>query len=231
MQQLSSPKPLLSRDLVGRVRELEQLDEALHRAATGRPQFVMLSGESGVGKTRLCREFLQHSREQRTLFIWGRALPQDQTVPLGLFLDAFRRSMDGSDSPLLLPDQSLVPSFAFLLYLLPELAERFPDLATSMHDEQATPGRRQSVLFHEMLMGLQTLTRLHQTSLLLVLEDLHWADETSLEFLVYLALRLDMNSTSSESPTPLLVLGTYRREALVESPALLCYGICKQSDW
>jgi DNA-binding CsgD family transcriptional regulator len=220
MQQISTPKPLLSRDLVGRECELEQLGEALHRAKAGHPQFVLLSGESGVGKTRLCRAFLHQSREQHPLFFWGRALPQDQVVPFGPFLDAFRRSFDGSASPLLLPDQSLMPSFVFLLHLLPELAGRFPDLVTSILDDLLAPARRQSVLFHDMLLGLQALTGLHQTSLILVLEDLQWADETSLEFLMYLARRVDVNSTSSERSTPLLILGTYRSEALAESPAL-----------
>ncbi len=220
MEQRSSPKPLLSRDLVGRARELEQLGESLHRAAAGRPQFVLLSGEAGVGKTRLCRAFLEQSREEHSIFFWGSALPQDQEIPLGLFLDAFRRSIDRSASPLLLPDQSLVPSFAFLLHLLPELAGRFPDLASSTQDGLPAPAQRQSVIFHDMLLGLQALTRLSQAPLLLVLEDLQWADETSLEFLMYLARRLDVNSASAESPTPLLILGTYRGEALAESPAL-----------
>src|SRR6266699_1044393 len=220
MQQISTPTPLLSRDLVGRERELDQLGEALHRAAAGHPQFVLLSGESGVGKTRLCRAFLHLSREQHPLFFWGRALHQDQAVPLGPFLDAFRRSFDRSASPLLLQDESLVPSFAFLLHLLPELAGRFPALATSMLDDLPAPARRQSLLFHDILLGLQALTGLHQSTLLLVLEDLQWADETSLELLTYLARRVDVNSTSSERSTPLLILGTYRSEALAESPAL-----------
>jgi len=162
MQHISSTMPLLSRDLVGRAGELEHLGEALHRATAGRPQFVLLSGESGVGKTRLCRAFLDQVREQHPLFFWGRALPQDQVVPFGPFLDAFRRSFDGSASPFLLPDQSLIPSFAFLLQLLPELTGRFPELATSMQDELPTSARRQSVLFHDMLLGLQALTGLHQ---------------------------------------------------------------------
>ncbi len=220
MQQMSPPRPLLARALVGRERELERLGEALLRAAAGRPQFVLLSGESGVGKTRLCRAFLDQSREQPSLFFWGRALPQDQAVPLGPFLDAFRSSFDRSASPFLLPDQSLMPSFAFLVHLLPELAGRFPDLTISTQDDLPAPARRQSVLFHDMLLGMQALTRLHQPPLLLVLEDLHWADETSLEFLMYLVRRLGVNSTSAERSTPLLILGTYRSEVLAESPAL-----------
>jgi DNA-binding CsgD family transcriptional regulator len=220
MQQMSPPRPLLARELVGRAGELEQLGEALHRAAAGHPQFVLLSGESGVGKTQLCRAFLDQSQEQLPLFFWGRALPQDQAVPLGPFLDAFRRSFDRSASPFLLPDQSLMPSFAFLVHLLPELAGRFPELATSTQDELPAPARRQPMLFHDLLLGWQALTGLHQSLLLLVLEDLQWADETSLELLMYLARRLDVNSTSAEESTPLLILGTYRSEALAESPAL-----------
>jgi predicted ATPase len=124
MQQTLPIKPLLCRDLVGRERELEQLSEALHRATSGCTQFVLLSSEAGLGKTRLCRAFVQSKQVHPALRFWGRALPQGQAIPFGPFLDAFRRSLDSSASPLLLPDQSLVPSFAFLVHLLPELTGR-----------------------------------------------------------------------------------------------------------
>jgi predicted ATPase len=74
--------------------------------------------------------------------------------------------------------------------------------------------------FHRVLAGLQALLQDHTGPLLLVLEDLHWADETSLELLAFLAQRLDINAAHTEPSTPLMILGTYRREALPESPAL-----------
>src|SRR5205809_6312642 len=86
-------RPLLSRELVGREQELEQLRQAQQRAASGYPQFVLLSGEAGIGKTRLCRTLVQTSVEPALRF-WGRAHPQNQTIPFGPFLDAFRRSVD-----------------------------------------------------------------------------------------------------------------------------------------
>src|SRR6266496_5380148 len=220
MQHTLPIQPLLCRDLVSRERELEQLSEAWHRATSGCTQFVLLSSEAGLGKTRLCRAFFQSKQVHPALRFWGRALPQSQAIPFGPFLDAFRRSLDSSASPLLLPDQSLVPSFAFLVHLLPELAGRFPDLATSRQDDLPAPAWRQQVFFHDILLGLQVLTRLYQQPLVLVMEDLQWADETSLELLTYLARRLDVNSTSSEGSPPLLILGTYCSEMLAESPAL-----------
>src|SRR5207302_1665166 len=73
--------------------------------------------------------------------------------------------------------------------------------------------------------GFQALAQAQQGPLLLILEDLHWADETSLELLAFLASRLDINATSEmpanvDKPTRLMILGTYRAEALPDAPAL-----------
>ena len=91
MHYLSSPKPLLCRELVGRQHELWALGEALEQAARGQPQFVLLAGEAGVGKTKLCRVFMQASQAQQALVLFGQAISQDQALPFAPFLDAFRR--------------------------------------------------------------------------------------------------------------------------------------------
>src|SRR3954454_15554413 len=118
MQRTPTIRPLLGRELVGREQELEQLRDALWRVASGNPQFVLISGEAGVGKTRLCRAFMQSNQVQSALRFWGRALPQDQAIPFAPFLDAFRRSLDTIVISLKQGDQASLSSMAFAVHLL-----------------------------------------------------------------------------------------------------------------
>jgi DNA-binding NarL/FixJ family response regulator len=219
MHQPSNTRPLLCRELVGRDRELEELREVLQQAATGQPQFVVLAGEAGVGKTRLCRAFLEASQAQQAPVLFGQAIPQDQTLPFSPFLDAFRRSFTASPGTLTTSDPAVVTILAPLLRLLPEVAPLLPAVP-SPPGGPSTPVQQQQALFHSVLAGLQALAHTHRGPLLLVLEDLHWADETSLELLAFLAQRLDVHAAQAEPSTPLMLLGTYRAEALPEAPAL-----------
>lgn len=221
MRYLSSPKPLLCRELVGRERELLELREAFEQATRGQPQFVLLAGEAGVGKTRLCRAFVEENQAEPALVLFGQAISQDQALPFGPFLDAFRRYFSTSAGRLALSKSSLLQAnFAFLVRLLPELAPFFPGATLLRFDVSNPPVKQQQTLFHRVLAGLQALVQDHEGPLLLVLEDLHWADETSLELLAFLAQRLDVNAAQAEPSTPLMILGTYRAEALLEAPAL-----------
>jgi len=221
MRYLSSPKPLLCRDLVGRQHELQELREALEQAARGQPQFVLLAGEAGVGKTKLSRVFMEESQGQQALVLFGQAISQDQALPFAPFLDAFRRYFSTASGRLALSRSSLLQAnFAFLVGLLPELAPLFAAVSSPTLDASSPPAQQQQALFHRVLAGLQAMVQDHAGPLLLVLEDLHWADETSLELLAFLAQRLDIKRVPIEPSTPLMILGTYRREALLESPVL-----------
>ncbi len=221
MRYLSSPKPLLCRELVGRQHELWALGEALEQAARGQPQFVLLAGEAGVGKTKLCRVFMEASQAQQALVLFGQAISQDQALPFAPFLDAFRRYFSTASGRLALAKSSLLQAnFAFLLDLLPELAPLFAAVGSPTFEAAGPAVQRQQALFHRVLAGLEAMAQVHAGPLLLVLEDLYWADETSLELLAFLAQRLDVNAAQAEPSTPLMILGTYRREALPESPAL-----------
>src|SRR2546430_12847937 len=147
MHYLSSPKPLLCRELVGRKHELWALGEALGQAARGQPQFVLLAGEAGVGKTKLCRVFMEASQAQQALVLFGQAISQDQALPFAPFLDAFRRYFSTASGRLALAKSSLLQAnFAFLLDLLPELAPLFaavgsPPLPAAGPGGARPPGR------------------------------------------------------------------------------------------
>jgi len=222
MHHPSSTKPLLCRELIGREDELRELSEALQRAAGGQPQLVLQAGEAGVGKTKLCRAFMEISQASQARVLYGQAIPQDQALPFGPFLDAFRRHFSSTKRAALLADPSLAATLALLLRLLPELAPLFPDIASAHPEGVDTAIQGQQAIFHGVLSVLQALAQTGQGPLLLILDDLHWADATSLDLLAFLAHRLDMNlpPSSVEQPTPLLVVGTYRSEAISDTPAL-----------
>src|SRR3954463_11798476 len=84
-------RPLLSKELIGREAILESLPGTLDLAATGRPQLVLLAGEAGLGKTRLCQALIEHGPVPQSRPLFAPALPKDQTLPFGPFIDAFRR--------------------------------------------------------------------------------------------------------------------------------------------
>ena len=168
--------------LVGRAGALDRLREAAARP----PAVVLVEGEAGVGKTRLVEELaaVRERAGQRTVI--GRCLELREPFPLGPVLEAVR----GVEVPEL-------PAVAGALRpFLPELADRLPPAPAPLGD----PGAERHRLFrglHALLTGLGPA--------LLLIEDLHWADEPTLDFLRFLATR----------PPPGLVLaGTYRREDL-----------------
>jgi DNA-binding CsgD family transcriptional regulator len=211
-------KPLVCQALIGRETEMSLLAEALRQAEQGRPQLVMLAGEAGLGKTRLCEELAQLAAElPGAQVLWGQARLSDRAWPFGPFLDAFRRYF-GTNVGL---NQTVL---AYFLRLLPELTPFFPDIKPLELNTQGSPAQQQNQLFHTLLSGIQALIDQQACRpLLLILEDLHWADESSLEFLAFLARQLGVNGNGAAPgadypPLPIILVGTYRSELLLASP-------------
>ena len=164
--------------LIGRDAELAQAEAAL--AGRHGPRLVALVGDAGIGKTRLAAELAQRAGSRRVLR--GRAAPLAAPMPLGLFQDAVRLAPAARafGDPL---------ATGFPQRLLPELG-----------GDGAAADR--GVLFE--MASRWALTLAGRRGLLLVLEDLHLADATSLALVTHLAARL------CDAPASLLV--TYRPE-------------------
>jgi DNA-binding CsgD family transcriptional regulator len=170
--------------LVGRAAEAAQLWAAYERAQAGSPAAVVVAGEAGVGKTRLVTELLGRVRAQGALALAGGCLDVGEGVVAYAPLVEALRSLGGAVDPAGL-DRVLGGARAELARLVPELG------APAGAGVQATPGAGALTpgrLF-ELLLGV--LHRLAARGpLLLVVEDLHWADQSTRDLLGFLVRNL-----------------------------------------
>ncbi|WP_308251966.1 AAA family ATPase [Pseudonocardia sp. KRD291] len=184
------PRPGSSVGLVGRGAEQAELTAALDRAREGRAAAVLLSGDAGVGKSRLVGELAAEATAAGARVLVGRCLDVGEAslpyLPFTEVLAALRESAPG-----------LVDSRAALRRLVPGSA---PD------DDAGAPDRELARLqvFEAVLSALTEAAR--EAPVLLVLEDLHWADRSSRELVTFLLSRLGVQRV--------LVLATYRADDL-----------------
>ena len=178
---------------VGRAHELEALTSALDAAVAGHGALVELSGEAGVGKSRVVEELAHQARLRGARVLVGRCLDADASPAYLPFLD----SLDGA-----LGDDELERlagvDTALAARLLPRLGKH-PAVAGDATSERY-------LVFQALATLLERVAA--PTGAVLVIEDLHWIDQPSLALLRYLAGRLYR--------TRLLVVATYRDEGLDE---------------
>ena len=171
---------------VGREGELAELLAAFGDAQGSRGRLVMLVGEPGIGKSRLADELIGEARARGARVIVGRCWEAGGAPAYWPWVQSLRTYI-GETEPEALREQ-LADGAAVLAQLLPELCELFPDLPEppSLEPEGAR------FRFFEAVSGfLQRATRARP--LVLVLDDLHAADEPSLLLLRFVARELDGN--------------------------------------
>jgi ABC-type oligopeptide transport system substrate-binding subunit/DNA-binding SARP family transcriptional activator len=185
--------------MVGREAEMEILEQCWKRTMTGQGNFMLLSGEAGVGKSRLAFEYRQRLHARGVTTSVSRCYEFESTLPYQPIIEAMRNTFRGQKVGILQD----MPSWALggLSDLMPEIAEQYPELMPLIQRQEE---QKQTRLFESMLCLLTHLVR--NGPVLLVVEDLHWAGASTLELLHYLI----RNLTNS----PVFILGTYRSEAL-----------------
>ncbi len=188
----------------GRAAERERLVTAWKEAASGIRRVVLVSGEPGVGKTRLVTELVRTAHEQGALLLWGRCA-EELDVPYQPFAEALRHYVHSVPADQLRVE--LGPLGGELTRLIPDLDHLVPGLAEPVRTEAETERHR---LFEAVSDLLEAVSEV--TPIVLVLDDVHWADKPSLLLLRHMLRR---------PPTmPLLILATYRDTDLDRSHPL-----------
>jgi ABC-type oligopeptide transport system substrate-binding subunit/DNA-binding SARP family transcriptional activator len=191
--------------LVGREQEMALLGRCWQEAEAGRGKLVLISGEAGVGKTRLVEEFDQHVRWRGARVLWGRCFEFERVLPYQPVADALGAILPALKSSEL---QSF-PAWAVaqVTRLVPEVTEKRADVpvtpAAPAEQERARLFEATARILAEMSSG---------APILVILEDLQWASESTLQMVHYLVRYL--------SSYQALMVGTLRPEDVQEGHPL-----------
>jgi len=183
------------RCFVGRAAELAQLEETLEEALAGEVRAVTLAGEPGIGKSRTAEELAARARDRGALVVEGAGFDGDGAPPLWPWVQVLRACADACDPAQ--TDGVDALSLAVVAGAVPELAagrRRLPAVPP------LEPAAERFRLLDAIARLLYAVAR--RQPLLVVLDDLHWADVASL-LLLQLVLR-------SRTAAALMVLGAYR---------------------
>ncbi len=175
-----TPLSQLVRDhLVGRRSELQQLEQQWQGALQGRALLVTISGEPGVGKTRLADEFMRGIQNSGAVVLRGGSYEYEATTPYLPFVEALRDWV--RRQPLDTLRQMPLATAAELAKLAPELELKLGSLSSN---PPLSANEERLRLFDHVARFLQGLAM--PDGLVLFLDDLHWADQGTLSLLRYL---------------------------------------------
>ena len=188
--------------VVGRDAEITTITEAFKRVAGSEGREVLLvSGEAGLGKTTLVAEATRTAFEDGACVLFGHC-EEDLATPYQLFAEALGHYVTYA------PEERLVTHGPELARLVPALRARIPDLAPSRASDSDT---ERFLLFAAVLGLLAEVSR--ERPVVVVLDDLHWADAASLALLRHLV--------AADPATRVLVIATYRDNELSHADALV----------
>ena len=181
-----------SPEFVGRGEELDAVQSTFSAVAGGRPATLLIGGEAGIGKSRLAEEIADRARAAGAVVATGVSVPIDGGLAYGPVVGILRDL--GQDDGWGLVGSAATGRPAASYAAMPRLVE---ELAKTR-------------LFESVLSGISA--RAQPSPLVLVFEDLHWADSASRELFGFLARSL--------ADVPVLLVATYRSEALADDRSL-----------
>ena len=187
--------PVIEEVFVGRAREMVTLQASLGSACAGRGRLMLLAGEPGIGKTRLASELATYAQRCNARVLIGRCFEGEGTPPFWPWVQMLRGYIAGA-APDALRLQMGVGA-ADIAQVVPEVREWLPDVPPALVLEPAQARFR----FFDSLTNFFKVAALGQV-LVLILDDLHWADTPSLLLLQFL--------TRALSDAHMLVVATYR---------------------
>src|ERR1700730_14794248 len=203
-----SPFSLAERTaFVGRETERGAIRTAIDRALSGHGSVVMLGGGPGMGKSRLAMEMAEYASRVGFRCLVGHCYERDEPFPHLPFVEILESGLAQAAS---LDDfrRRIGDNAAELAQLAPSLRRVFPDIPQPL---ELSPAQKRRYLFQSVL---EALGRAAQSrSYVYILEDLHWADESTLALLYHLANRI--------AQIPVIIIGTYRDGYAEKNPALV----------
>ena len=189
---------------------MAELRSALDDALSGHGRIVMLAGEPGIGKTRIAQELVSLAEDRGAKVLWGWCYEHRGAPPYWPWLQCIRAYVETVDSGQL--RQEMGPGAADICEILPELAVRLETLERS---PVLDPEQARFRLFFSITTFVKNVSR--SQPLVLVLDDLHWADESSLLLLEFLVREISASSV--------MILGAYPDiEATGSSPLAQTLG-------
>ena len=180
---------------VGRESELGQLERTLEQAVRGRGGVVLIGGEPGVGKTRLAEEVAQRAQQKGMLSFTGHCYEMEAPIPYAPFVEILEATVETIPADIL--REVIGDSAPELARFAPQIKGIFPDVVGSS-DLPAEEDRRFTFNSISRYMRRSAAAR----PIMLILDDLHWGDESTLQLLEHLALNL--------TDVPVFIIGTYR---------------------
>ncbi|MGH7963729.1 MAG: ATP-binding protein [Candidatus Binatia bacterium] len=191
----TSPSELRDFPLVGREREMAELRASLEDACAGHGRLVLLVGDAGIGKTRTAHELATVARMRHVQVLLGRCYEGEGAPPFWPWVQIVRAYIAVRTPETL--QAKMGADAADIAQVIPEVRERLPDLPTPPELE---PQQTRFRFFD----GFTTFLKKAATEqpLVLILDDLHWADKPSLLLLQFMARQL--------ADAHILIVGTYR---------------------
>lgn len=188
--------PLLERTpFVGRENERAELRRLLDQAVRGQGVLVMIGGEPGVGKTRLAEELVLDARGRGVLALTGHCYETEGAPPYIPFVEILEATTRVVPTDAL--REALGDAAGEVAKLMPELRRLFPDMPPPL---ELPPEQERRYLFNCIFEFIERAARAQP--LLLTLEDLHWADHSTMLLLQHVAQRV--------GEIPVFIMGTYR---------------------
>ncbi len=203
-----SPFSLAERTaFAGRETERRTIRAAIDRALSGHGSLVMLGGGPGVGKTRLAMEMAEYASRVGFRCLVGHCYERDEPFPYLPFVEIIESSLAQAAS---LEDfrRRMGENAPELAQLAPRLRRVFRDIPEPL---DLPPAQKRRYLFQSVSEALGSATQTRSS--LYILDDLHWADESSLALLIHLANRI--------AQLPVVIIGTYREGYSEDNPALV----------
>ncbi|MFZ3078578.1 MAG: AAA family ATPase [Bellilinea sp.] len=193
----------------GRKSETQTLVNCYELAAAGQPQLVILRGEAGIGKTRLAKRFLAWANAQGAELLHGGAFESRSHFPYQPLVDAIRLRLEGKSPSNGWLDEGWLSTLG---QFLPEFRQDNPDISRTAKGPRPLKSELiQSQLF-ESLVQL-TLALAKRAPLVMLVDDLQWADSATLDLLHY-AVRRWRESAAVSTNARVMLLVSLRSEAL-----------------